>query len=109
MNLEEAKSKVDLWGHHLEHVHKYLFSVFSSKIPKSFLPFTSNKIMIAINKVAEEYHNISDKKAVDLLRRSMGPLAFYCDDNEALDKLTNYLESQELREIVLFRIKKISN
>jgi len=108
MTLDEANDVLVAWGEYLEHCHDRLAAVFVlGHIPASLLPYPIQTLEDALNVVAEHYFNAGDYESSDFVKSTFGPLAFYCDDNEAITHLFQLLSMPGLdaKSIMLDKLR----
>jgi len=109
MTLDKAEKIVFTYTYYCEHYHDALFSVFASKIPESYLPYSQKIIMEAINIFAKHCHNVGKKEYLKALGGVRDALLFYEKDEVAFqwfaEKIKDF-KNPKMKNVQLLYIDK---
>jgi hypothetical protein len=108
MTILEADEIFRVWKLWFYPTHNYLFSVFMSHIPESFLPFPKEILEEALEKIATLYQDSGEKKLSEALRITMSFICYYTNDQIAFDMLKEKLSHNELKEAFAQNAKKFT-
>jgi hypothetical protein len=110
MTIEEAHRIVESWGRHLETWHAKLSAIFFiSHIPQSFLPYSPRLVAEALGVLERLYADTGDDDKSQLMRQCQGPLAFYCNDEEAIEHLFQLINMPgfKAKEIMIQKLREL--
>ncbi len=111
MTYEEAEKIFIEWKDYME-INEKLISIFLT-LPESFLPYSKNILEEALNIIAEDEFNNGSKDLSNNIIGTMGSLIKYEKDDEAIIKMSNFLEKltkdpamENLKNIRLEKLNK---
>ena len=106
MTFTEADKIFQVWSQWHWPFHSMLYSIFSSNIPESFLPYPLDDLNEAITIMANHYNDVGDQEFAELVYKSIGSLSFYKKDDYAFGQASENMSNSEIRETMLIRISK---
>jgi len=104
MTITEANKIFKVWKKWCWPCHYILQSIFISKIPESFLPYSQDILEEALNIVAKQYHDAGDVKASKNIQETIVYLWLYTKDKAALQEASGILSNPKMMEAVLMHI-----
>jgi len=104
MTFIEADKIFKVWSQWYWPFHSMLYSIFSSNIPESFLPYSIDDLNEAITIIANHYNDIGDQESAELVYKSIDSLLFYKKDDDAFRQASKNMSNSETKEIILTRI-----
>lgn len=101
MDLKLAdKIRLD-WGKFLEISNGPLMMLFMSKIPQSLLPYPKEKIIEALDLVAQHFAIMGNEKAVKTIESTKPFLELYVDDQEAIGEAAKNFSNKNYLDAIL--------
>ena len=103
MDIIEANKVFDVWRKWFWPCHNILFSIFSSSIPESYLPYPIDVLNEALTMIANSHMYGEISKDIIGTRNC---LAYYSQDEEALQDLKKKLSIPGIEKTILFTISR---
>jgi hypothetical protein len=107
MTFEHASKIFKVWQEYVEISNK--MSIVFHTLPESFLPYPLKVLEEALNFLAKRYHDAGDIESSELIKSSLGFLAFYSNDESALEEMQKVLnlmaDNPSLKEVYLTNLK----
>jgi len=95
----------DIYSTFLKFAHMPLFTIFSQKIPESFLPFPRAYILKALDAQANIHDLKGDEENAELFTYGKDILEDYTDDEVAMIELIKNFSNKKTRESIIVDLK----
>jgi hypothetical protein len=106
MTVYEANKIVQIFGGYLTYTFQKVNSIFCiGGIPESFLPFPKGTLGIAMQTMAQHYHQSGNDRSAKLMQEVGASLLFYIDDEKALLHFAEHINDPKFRGIILESLK----